>query len=215
MSLWFRESYFPDVGNASEIARDWAKQPLVSITVTSDEECPDGHEAIFYRPWLGTDIYCICDAKDKGMATRHMLGECTGFFSNAQNGDKYDCYHLPPINPVLQTSFEGVRVCGVRGGLAFHEAVRPRPEDGKCPEGTEPCLGEKSSPENTLCYPPEDLDSDCPITHIDVVSDSESATYAANGYRTALLSSGQSVVYSTQRDSLPVTSIKIENQPCV
>lgn len=133
MSLVFHESYYPQPGNASEIARDWEKQPLVGITVTSDETCPGDSEAIFYRPWLGTDIYCICDPKEKGLSIRHMKGECTGYFSNAQNGDKYDCYHLPPLNPVLQTSFNGVRVCGIRGGLAFHEAIRPNNEDGKCP----------------------------------------------------------------------------------
>ena len=61
MSLWFRDDAYPDIGNANEVARDWARQPLVDITVTRDESCPSGTEAIFFRPWLGTDIYCICD----------------------------------------------------------------------------------------------------------------------------------------------------------
>ena len=85
MSLWFHESYFPEVGTASEIARDWAKQPLVSIaTVQADEQCPDNYEVIFYRPWLGTDIYCICESRVPGLLPiYHYRGECTGHYSNA------------------------------------------------------------------------------------------------------------------------------------
>lgn len=47
------------------------------------------------------------------------------------------------------------------------------------------------------------------------MSDNESVSYAANGYTTRSLSGGLNVVYSTQRDSLPVTSIRIGSQPCV
>ena len=82
MSLWFRDDSFPDIGNANEIARDWARQPLVGITVTRDESCPTGSEAIFFRPWLGTDTYCICEGTIE-TPERHYRGECIGYvYSN-------------------------------------------------------------------------------------------------------------------------------------
>ena len=41
-------------------------------------------------------------------------------------------------------------------------------KDGKCPKGTEACV-KNASPENTMCYPPSDLNQMCPITSVDIV----------------------------------------------
>ena len=39
-----------------------------------------------------------------------------------------------------------------------------------CPDGTAPC-SEATKSDNTICYPPEELETLCPITFIDFVTE--------------------------------------------
>ena len=69
---------------------------------------------------------------------------------------------------ILQNTFKSdERICAIRGGDPFVSVVRPEgiEEDGKCPEGTKPCT-ERTSAENTVCYPEEEHQLKCPILKI-------------------------------------------------
>jgi len=128
--------------------------------------------------------------------------------SNGNNDNPAPCVRRIPANaPVLQTLFYGKYFCGTRGGESFENVIRPS-VDGKCPTDTSAC-GDKTSPENTVCY--ANLD-DCPITSIEFTASPPSGS----GY--AILSTGVeaiSLVYSkTQADSLPITKTRVEDLPC-
>lgn len=62
----------------------------------------------------------------------------------------------------------GKRFCGKRGGKSYSEVTRVDAGTGECPTDTTPCSDE-TSPENTVCYPPADHETSCPITEIQVV----------------------------------------------
>ena len=51
-------------------------------------------------------------------------------------------------------------------------AVRPDPTTKKCPNGTVPC-SEKTPPDETICVTEEQKESQCPITFVQMVPDSE------------------------------------------
>ena len=72
------------------------------------------------------------------------------------------------IAPVTQYNFEDTIICGVRGGQAFLNVTRVDKQTLECPEGTAPC-SQITSPDNTICYPPEEHEAACPITSIDLV----------------------------------------------
>ena len=73
-----------------------------------------------------------------------------------------------------------------------------------------------ASPENTVCYPPNDHKEKCPITSIDFVGGDAIKSYESKSdYKVLKLSFDQALVYSKSTNSLPITTIRIENQPCV
>ena len=73
------------------------------------------------------------------------------------------------------SQFDGVRICGKRGGQSFLNTVRPN-SNGVCPGKTIPC-SRFTSPENTICVEPSVAEngilSDCPITEIKLVDPDE------------------------------------------
>ena len=82
--------------------------------------------------------------------------------------------------------FKGVRVCGYRDGDAFNAVTRPTASTGKCPEDTLPC-NPHASPENTVCYPPGEHESLCPITGIDIVGSRDLKDYERRGFKAVVL----------------------------
>ena len=47
----------------------------------------------------------------------------------------------------------GRKICGLRGGRSFREAVRPSLKDGSCPEGFVVCpSGEEGASSNTSTF---------------------------------------------------------------
>jgi len=84
---------------------------------------------------------------------------------NATIQGNYDCTPVLPINKTIQSNFNGFRICGFRNGDVFTNATRPNYFTQECPEGTLPC-SLKTSVENTICYPIDQLESKCPITDI-------------------------------------------------
>ena len=123
---------------------------------------------------------------------------------------------MPALSPVIQAQFKGVRVCGTRGGLPFVDAERVE-LNGKCPHGTAACSMDTTA-ENTVCYPAEEHSTKCPITSINVMGENEAKAYdspqAAGKFHTLRLDGDHTLVYGTSANSLPITSVKVENQPC-
>ena len=73
-----------------------------------------------------------------------------------------------------------------------------------------------ASAENTVCYPPAEHSFKCPITYINIVGESEAKAAEKRGEVSMLkLKNDLAIVYSKKTDSLPVTTIKVENKPCV
>ena len=72
------------------------------------------------------------------------------------------------LDPVSMTYFNSQTICGKQTNLNFLHATRVDPATMQCPGVYEPC-SEETSPENTICVHPENRDSHCPITFIDVV----------------------------------------------
>ncbi len=59
-------------------------------------------------------------------------------------------------------------MCGKVGGDPFVNVTRPN-IDGDCPTNFEPC-SKLTVANETLCYPPEELESSCPITDLQIVN---------------------------------------------
>ena len=173
--------------------------------MTRQDFCPAGTEEVFYKPWYGTSLYCVCS---RLTWTYHSEGYCL------RSDDNYrDCMELPALSPVMQAQFNGVRICGTRGGLPFMDVTRVG-KDGKCPKGTTACSA-KTSAENTVCYPPAEHATSCPITSIDVVSGSEALLRQQQNQTVINLTSQQGLVYSKTDDAMAPTTIRVENKPCM
>ena len=57
---------------------------------------------------------------------------------------------------ILEGKVGTVKVCGQTGGLPFENVTRAY-QNGTCPDTYSPCITD-ASPENTLCYPANELD---------------------------------------------------------
>ena len=123
---------------------------------------------MFERTWGGTELGCNFPEIDPlvGFTVPAEVRTYTAWLDD-RDGRK-ECRpseQIQPIPAVVQDELPGgFYICGTRGGDAFETVTRPDTA-GQCPENTEPC-STKTSPENTVCYPPEDHDAKCPITHI-------------------------------------------------
>jgi hypothetical protein len=106
--------------------------------VTDEDSCPDGSDLLFYRPWYGTKLWCVCRYKNKRgeiSFVKSYEGDCIEPNDKGYNGE---CLQLEALQPVMMGSIKDKRVCGYRDGDAFKDVTRPGP-DGQCPEGTTPC----------------------------------------------------------------------------
>ena len=99
----------------------------------------------------------------------------------------------------------------MRAGLPFLDIVRPS-SDGECPKGTEAC-SPRTKPENTVCYPREDIKEKCPITQIDIVTQQVRESYKRQGYSIIDLDQDNLLVFSKHEDSLPPTTIVVNSEP--
>ena len=163
---------------------------------------------MMFKPWLGTKLWCLCD---KGTYWENHEGECFETEKPDYNGE---CFLTEAAHPVIMGQFDGRRICGKRGGDAFKDVTRPG-SDGQCPEDTLPC-SLKTSADNTVCYPKDDLDSSCPITDIDIVGSNEATQkqgHSASAYEAEPFGE-VFVIWSKDVDSLPITGIRVGGEPC-
>ena len=122
-----------------------------------------------------------------------------------------ECDSIKENESVMQADFGLPYICGRRGGDTYLEVQRAT-DDGKCPSGTEPC-STKTSALNTICYPEEKLSTHCPVTDIQIVTDSNAAKY--DNYK-KLDFNGRKLVYTnTGVDNRPITSTRVEYKPCI
>ena len=123
---------------------------------------------------------------------------------------------IQEVAPVSQTNFGGKTICGRGGGKAFAEVQRPVKENGEysCPTGTTPC-SLVTSPENTVCYPPDDHVNSCPINEIRFVLNEELVSIEGE-YGQATFNSQFTLLYSkTNLDALPITTTSVTKAPCL
>ena len=92
-------------------------------------------------------------------------------------------------------------------------------DEGKCPEGTTPCIADQAIKENIICYQrmtSSDYDETCPITDLLIVDASQVASYTAQGYsKVTIVENTSYVVFSKQVDKMPPTTIRVGFAPCM
>ena len=72
------------------------------------------------------------------------------------------------IEPVQMSYFNGHTICGKTTDLNYLHATLVDVETMECPGVYVPCTNQ-TSPENTICVHPENMEEHCPITFIDVI----------------------------------------------
>ena len=81
------------------------------------------------------------------------------------------------------------------GGLPFLNVTRPSFSTEQCPSGTVPCLT-NTAPNETLCYPEDQLSESCPITDIKIVDLNATSEYIDQGYILVDYNETATLVYS-------------------
>lgn len=172
-------------------------------------------EPVFVKEWLGTFTGVRVqkvDPLNKGETysevyrpKRATVEPCTGL---------KNCKEIPANEAVNQTSFYGKYICGVRGGDPFSTVVRPDSKFDRCPIGTQRC-SKSTSLEHTVCYPPDEMDTKCPITDLKIVQNKDLRSYPKSSYKRRTFNSTSTLVYSkTKGDNLPIGTTKVEHRPC-
>ena len=117
-----------------------------------------------------------------------------------------ECVKAPGFDGIDQRKIFGYEICGKRGFQAFKDATRPDSQNN-CPNGTSPCSS-KTTAENTICT--ADV-SQCPITDVKFILDSERRSYASQNYSiSALAINDRYLATSTSAtNNLPIQSTKI------
>ena len=84
----------------------------------------------------------------------------------------------------------------------------------KCHHTLKPCSN-STRPENTICYPPDELHK-CPLTDIRFVSEYEAIYFQQQGYTVEKAYSDTYLISSrTHGDNLPLMTTVIDTIPCL
>ena len=207
----------PKTEYISQISVDWTAVPFVDIVVTDEWTCDESTQLeVFTRPWYGTVMACDCL---DSCSTSEYVGDTWCFemlLDESCDSDKIKggCFNNEPYPLIWQNQFLGKRVCGTLGGDPFLNVTRPDASTLACPSGTKPCLDTTIANE-TVCYPPDDLASKCPITDIMLVDASAVGSYEDLGYTSRTFNETASLVFSRTVPQLPPTTIKVEQEPCM
>lgn len=109
-------------------------------------------EAIFLYTYPGVDDGYLCTNETSKIVTKEWIYGM-------------NCEVVKGFDAIDVNSFKGSMLCGVRGGEPFVSAIRPSPLNHTCPEGTVPC-SKNTKPEKTICYPPDQVETKCPLIEI-------------------------------------------------
>ena len=149
---------------------DWDTIPLISLKVVDgNEDCPNDHpEEVIYRQSPVISSLCTCKqwvevdeygnrgggslsgyGVQRKLIYKYYTNESCFNYRNGK--DIHSCYWYPPTPAINLSNINGRKICGLRGGKNFREAVRPLREDGRCPEGFKACpLGKQYGASSSL-----------------------------------------------------------------
>ena len=168
---------------------------MVDVTVRT-EPCLDNEFSLFEYNHKGVSDGFICSDNQ--------------VYSEDQGG-------CTPIEGFPSTTYQqlyGSYICGVRGGLPFKDVVRPENSQSGCPEGYQPC-STKTTAANTVCYLPEDIESSCPITSIEVITQAEYQAYVDTGAYTVQPFTNVYLAFSkSYTNRLPISQTVLMQKPC-
>ena len=155
-SVAFKDPKLLSLTHLTQVVRDWKTVPLVDLLTTTAKKCPRSHpEQVFFKMWPGIFPYCDCQARVLNKKKYYSAYEATQFVTKkfwvneecpTINCGGKNCWRVAggckrkrAAPPVLMNDLGGFRVCGLRGGDPFDQAVRLDGK-GKCQkEGYEPC----------------------------------------------------------------------------
>ena len=135
------------------------------------------------------------------------------------NQTRYGCETAPPKSAIRQSNFNNTQVCGKLGGSPFINTTRVSVGTKECPDQTQACS--KLTNENTtVCV--ADL-TDCPVTDVKFVLNSDLSDYNLNAnsttnevtYDQVAYSSTVSILFSKNAGSMPITTFAISEAPCM
>ena len=72
-----------------------------------------------------------------------------------------------------------------------------------------------TSAANTICYPPKEHEKSCPITEIRVILNEERSQYEERNFTVKVFNDTALIAYSRSEPNLPITTIKVEHEPCM
>lgn len=129
--------------------------------------CNPDEEILFSHLWEGTEAGCLHTSVhyDDWVDT---VEENNAYNNRVPKNSQRRCSPIYAREPILENTFFGQKICGRRGGDPFVTVTRVNSE-GKCPEGTAACSN-KTSAEDTICYPARDLSEKCPINALKFIS---------------------------------------------
>jgi len=199
------------------LREDWNKLPFVNVSVTirnaTVTSCPAGLEPLWSRTWPGLNEGCVIYS---GTTNQTVVD-----LETAKTNNLTCDIPIPKQGPVLMDRLNatgyGFEFCGLRGGLPFMNVTRVDPKTMLCPNGTEPCSN-YTSVENTICYPPDQHNSSCPLTDILISSNAtEVSEMMASGLwlkKPNLIDRKWYTLYSYKVDKMPVTWTTLTDNPC-
>ena len=131
------------------------------MLLVSQNYCPKTHpHEVAYEFFPGTPFYCkrYGDETDDGYDFKAVCPTHKGK-TQGVNNEAYP--------PIVNAQFNGVRICGKRGGLPFMNAVRNQDlvTPDSCPSGYLPCGS--GQVENTWCV---ESKTECPVTGIRLIN---------------------------------------------
>ena len=88
-----------------------------------------------------------------------------------------------------------MRICGKHGGDTFEQVNRPA-LNGSCEDkNLLPCISDAPA-DVTICYAPELLAENCPITDIAIIENAVEEEFVTNGYSVISFNDTASVAFS-------------------
>ena len=169
---------------ADSLLKSWKAEPFSDVVVLdlrsgSTYSCPETHPLdVVFDVWPGTRHVCDCLERVERRAYYTDM-ECDKTDNHNSKGKRAphqsdDCKDVKAIPPIIQSSINGMRVCGKPAkGLNLANATRPEQDvlTGKyfCPTGFKACqeswLSSPVDVEKVICIQNgKDTEADCPIT---------------------------------------------------
>ena len=74
----YDKSEIPSEDKIGQVLKDWSTRPFTDIIVVEEDSCPATHpDLVFYRPFFGTELTCVCGRHV--YCDRDLNSVCPGF----------------------------------------------------------------------------------------------------------------------------------------